>query len=179
MIKAIVCCAKDYGIGKANGLLFAIPADMKHFRETTKGNVCVFGYNTYMSLQKRPLPKRLNLVLWDKASGEFNDLEGAITYNNLNQLIHFINTISKVMDVYICGGAMLYGYFIEHQLVDEVDITFVDAIDPETTAFFPKLEKYGYQVRDRESYHKDETTNGYSISKQIWVKASQESELIR
>ena len=42
MIKGIVCVsAINWGIGKNNGLLFNIPADMKFFRETTKHNIVV------------------------------------------------------------------------------------------------------------------------------------------
>ena len=36
-MKAIVVVDKNWGIGKNNDLLFRLPADMKHFRETTSG----------------------------------------------------------------------------------------------------------------------------------------------
>ena len=40
-MKTIVAVDKKWGIGKANDLLFSIPEDMKHFRETTKGKTVV------------------------------------------------------------------------------------------------------------------------------------------
>ena len=58
MVKGIVCVDKNWGIGKANGLLFKLPADMKFFKEITKHNIVVMGYSTYLSLPKRPLPDR-------------------------------------------------------------------------------------------------------------------------
>ena len=175
MIKGIVCVAKDYGIGKANGLLFNIPADMKHFRTATTGNICVFGYNTYMSLPKRPLKNRVNIVLWDKAPLPVETKDGAIFFNNFETLLNFVKILSKEYDVYICGGAGVYAAFLDYY--DVVDITFVDAIDEEATAFFPNLVKNGYIKAEAEPYYKDESTNGYSISKQLWVRPVEESEM--
>ena len=48
-MKAIVVVDKNWGIGKNNDLLFRLPADMKHFRETTSGKVVVMGSNTLLS----------------------------------------------------------------------------------------------------------------------------------
>ena len=48
-MRAIVVADKHWGIGKKNDLLFHLPADMKHFRETTAGKVVVMGSNTLAS----------------------------------------------------------------------------------------------------------------------------------
>ena len=145
MIKGIVCCAKDWGIGKQNGLLFDLPADMKFFRETTKGHVCVFGYSTYLSLSKKPLPHRVNIVLWDQASS-IDCLEGAITFNNFDALLNFVKILAKEYDVFVCGGASIYRLFLPYY--DEILVTVVYKIDQEATAFFPNLE-------ENESYYID------------------------
>ena len=50
MIKLIVCSDINGGIGRNNDLLFNIKEDMKFFREMTKGNIIVMGYNTWLSL---------------------------------------------------------------------------------------------------------------------------------
>ena len=139
MIKGIVCVAKDWGIGKANGLLFNLPADMKFFRETTKHNVVVMGYSTYLSLPKRPLPNRVNVVLWDKAPLPVETKEGVIFFNNFEALLSFVKILSKEYDVFICGGASVYKLFLPYY--DEVLVTKVDAEDKEATAFFPNLDK--------------------------------------
>ena len=138
MIKGIVCVAKDWGIGKANGLLFNLSADMKFFRETTKHNVVVMGYSTYLSLPKRPLPNRINVVLWDKATS-LDCLDSCITFNTFKPLLNFVNILSKEYDVFICGGASVYKLFLPYY--DEVLVTKVDAEDKEATAFFPNLDE--------------------------------------
>lgn len=167
MIKGIVCAAKDFAIGKNNGLLFDIPADMKHFKEATTGNICVFGYNTYMSLPKRPLKNRVNVVLWSGATS-LDCLPGAIAFSDFGALLSFIKIMAKEYDVYICGGASVYEAFLPYY--DEIDITFVDATDEEATAFFPDLEKNGFKKAKAEPYSSNEHTNGYSISKQLWIR---------
>ena len=64
-MKAIVVVDKNWGIGKNNDLLFRLPADMKHFRETTSGKVVVMGSNTLLSFPEgKPLKNRTNIVLW-------------------------------------------------------------------------------------------------------------------
>jgi len=167
MIKGIVAVASDWGIGKANGLLFDIPADMRHFRETTSKNICVFGYSTYMSLKKRPLPNRINVVLWDKAES-LDCLEGCITFNKFDELLTFVKIIATNYDVYICGGASIYQLFLPYY--DQILVTRVDAKDKDATAFFPDLTKNNYKLDKAEPYYIDEDTNGYSISKQVWIK---------
>ena len=177
MIISIVCCAKDYGIGKANGLLFDIPADMMHFRKETTGKICVFGYNTYMSLPKRPLKNRVNIVLWDKATS-MDCLPGAITFNDFKVMMNFIQILAKEYTVYICGGAGVYAATLPY--VDLVDITFVDAIDKEATAFFPDLKKNNFELASAEPYNIIEGslgTNGYAISKQLWTRVAPEMEM--
>lgn len=173
MIIGIVATARDWAIGKVNKetgkgeLLFNIPADMQHFKEATSGNICVFGYNTYMSLPKRPLKNRVNIVLWDKAPS-IDCLDGAITFNNFEQLVKVLKILATQYTVYICGGAGVYKAFLPYY--DEIDITFVDAIDSEATVFFPNLEAAGFKVKTTEPYFKNSSTNNYTISKQIWIK---------
>ena len=165
MIKGIVCVAKDWGIGKANGLLFNLPADMKYFRETTKHNVVVMGYSTYLSLPKRPLPSRVNVVLWDKATS-IDCLEGAITFNNFESLLSFVKVLSKEYDVFICGGVSVYKLFLPYY--DEVLVTKVDAEDPEATAFFPNIdEDPRFKVGTEIAFIED---NGYKLKFLVYNK---------
>ena len=63
-MRAILHADNNWGIGKANGLMFKIPADMKFFKETTTGNVVVMGSNTLKSFPGgKPLKDRLNIEI--------------------------------------------------------------------------------------------------------------------
>ena len=144
MIKGIVAVSRDWAIGKVNKetgvgqLLFNLPEDLNYFREKTSHNIIVMGKATYDSLPKKPLPNRVNIVLWDKATS-LDCLEGCITFNTFEQLLNFVKILAKEYDVYICGGASVYRLFLPYY--DEVLVTKVDAEDKEATAFFSNLDK--------------------------------------
>ena len=48
----IVAVDKNWAIGKDNRMMWSIPADMKFFRETTKGNIVIMGRKTLESFLK-------------------------------------------------------------------------------------------------------------------------------
>ena len=82
-MRAIVVVDKNWGIGKKNDLLFRLPADMKHFRETTEGKTVVMGSNTLLSFPGgKPLKNRTNIVLWP--GGE--EREGCTVVHSLQEL---------------------------------------------------------------------------------------------
>lgn len=56
-MRQIVVVDQHWGIGKKNDLLFSLPADMKHFRETTSGKVVVMGSNTLLSFRRKTFKK--------------------------------------------------------------------------------------------------------------------------
>ena len=160
MIKGIVAVDRNWAIGKVNKetgigqLLFNIPEDLKYFKEKTNHNIVVMGYSTYLSLPKKPLPNRVNVVLWDKAQLPVETKDGAIFFNNFEALLSFVKILSKEYDVFICGGASVYRLFLPYY--DEVLVTKVDAEDKEATAFFPCLD-------ESESYYLDkELSSGIS-----------------
>ncbi len=63
MVSIIVAIASNYAIGKNNDLLWHISEDLKFFKRTTSGHPVVMGYNTFLSIGARPLPKRRNIVV--------------------------------------------------------------------------------------------------------------------
>lgn len=119
MIKMIVCTDINGGIGRENDLLFNIKEDMKFFKETTTGHKIVMGYNTWLSLPKKPLPNRENYVLYD---GD-EDIEGATVLRSLEEVFE----LGKIFDVFIIGGAMVYNSIIHSGMLDEAYITHVFA----------------------------------------------------
>jgi len=148
MIKAIACVDKNFGLGKKNGLLFNLKADMKFFRETTDRNVVVFGENTFLSLPgQKALKNRVNIVLCP----EGHEYEDCVCIHTLEDLIGTVRLISAVQDVFICGGGMLYKSMLPY--CDEVLLTKVDAEDKEATVFFPNID----ENKDFELIYESET----------------------
>ena len=136
MVKAIVCVGKNWEIGKKNGLLFHIKADMGFFRTTTENCIVVMGENTLLSFPgSKPLKNRVNIVLCP----EGHEYEDCICYHDFDELVKAIQALGKILPVFIIGGAMFYKSMLPY--CDEVYVTKVNAEDKEATAFFPNLDK--------------------------------------
>ena len=153
-MKAIVAVDKKWGIGKRNGLLFELPADMKFFRETTSGKVVVMGSNTLKSFPGgKPLKNRINVVLYPE--GEKRD--DCIVVGSMDELKSELKKY-ETEDVFVIGGAMFYKTMLPY--CSEVLVTKVDA-DGEAEVFYENLdEKSEWKC----VYESEETeTNGYKI----------------
>ena len=153
-MRAILHADKEWGIGKANGLMFTIPADMKFFREKTSGNVVVMGSNTLKSLPGgRPLKNRINIVLWPDGENR----EDCIVVRSLEELFSQIKKYEKDR-VYVIGGAMMYKTLLPY--CEEVLVTKVDAVGG-ADAYFENLDKNPDFVLAHVSDPVE--TNGYTV----------------
>lgn len=146
MIKIIAAVNNLNFIGKNNNLIFTDKTDMQHFKNTTTGGIVVMGYNTFLSLNSKPLPNRLNIVLTNK------DLYNLST----NQLV-FTNSIDFVLDlaiendVWIIGGGEIYKQFINY--CQELVLTEVDD-NTVGDVLFPQFNKADYTYTLLEKYDK-------------------------
>ena len=136
MIISILSADKKWGIGRKNGLLFTLPADMKFFRTTTLGHVVAMGENTLLSFpNSKPLKNRTHIVLSADKSHEY---EGVINVHTFDEFLKIIDEYSKNEDVYIIGGASIYNQMIPY--VDKVLLTKVDS-DGGAEVFFHNLDE--------------------------------------
>lgn len=124
MIKMIVCSDALGGIGANNDLIYNIKEDMKFFRETTSGSIVVMGYNTWLSLPRKPLPKRINYVLYDGEEDVVEESENVHLLRDIDEVLE----LGKENDIFIIGGAMLYNTMIDNDLIDEAYITIVSEV---------------------------------------------------
>ena len=152
-MKAILHADKNWGIGRDNGLMFRLPADMRFFKETTTGNVVVMGANTLRSFPKGPLPNRTNIVL----SRTLEEGEGYIVVRSEEELVSIVENYPKE-SVYLIGGASLYRKFFP--LCEEILLTKVDA-DGGADAFVENLDENADFVKISESEPVE--TNGYTV----------------
>ena len=134
MISMIASVGKNNELGKKNGLVWRISADMKYFKNTTMGHKVIMGYNTYKSLPG-DLPGREIIVL------SYNKVDG-----NVETVYSIDEVLNKYLDskeeVFICGGASLYNQFIKY--ADRLYLTEIMATDSEADTFFPKFNKRKY-----------------------------------
>lgn len=153
-MKAILHADKNWGIGKNNGLMFSIPADMKFFREQTLGKVVVMGLNTLNSFPGgRPLKGRTNIVL--TTSGITR--EGCVMVNGLRALFGELKKYDTD-SVYVIGGAKTYEALLPY--CSEVLVTKVDAVGDADTFFENLDENKDFQLVNSSA---PVETNGYTI----------------
>lgn len=124
MIIGIVAIDKNFAIGKDGKLPWHYSADLKFFKEMTKGNVVVMGAKTWASL-RGPLPDRLNLVL-----SRSDDLELAPDVIQCESW-HEIGELEIAdKDIYVIGGARTYAGLaavIDRWIVTEIPIEVENA----------------------------------------------------
>ncbi|OGI71374.1 hypothetical protein A3B84_00750 [Candidatus Nomurabacteria bacterium RIFCSPHIGHO2_02_FULL_35_13] len=173
MISIISAIGKNNEIGKKNELLWNLPADMKHFRETTSGHTVAMGQKTFESIG-RPLPKRRNIILTKDISFNIKELEIVHSLEEFDDLLkktslgHSLTGEARPdEEVFIIGGAQIYKLFIEK--ADKLYITHVDAEFSDADAFFPVIDEKIWQKNKSEKYSKD-ILNKYDLEFVEYIK---------
>ena len=137
----IVAVSLDYAIGKDNKLLFRLPTDMVFFKEKTMGKVVVMGEKTYLSLPKRPLLNRINIVLSDNPNFV---ADGAIVVHTLDDLFKELKKY-RSEDIFVCGGASIYNLLMNY--CDTAYVTKVEKIVDADT-YIDDIEKRGFVLKE-------------------------------
>jgi len=165
ILSIISAIGRNNEIGKANTLLWDLPADMKHFKETTSGHTVVMGQRTFESLGKsstgelgKPLPKRRNIIITLDKSFRREGIEIVNSVEELEEL--FKNTTSKDEEVFIIGGGQIYKLFIDK--ADKLYITHVDISYPDADTFFPVIDMTKWKKTKIENHLKDDE-NVYNL----------------
>ena len=131
----IVAVDENWAIGKDNGLLVSIPADMKFFRETTTGKVVVMGRKTLESFPNGlPLKKRTNIVLTGNPDYQVKD---AIMVHSVPGLLRELEKYHSE-DVYVIGGSSVYQELL--LLCDTAHVTKIRH-SYEADTWFPNLDE--------------------------------------
>ena len=121
-------------IGKASGLPWHIPEDLKHFRLLTQGSVVVMGRKTYNSLPYGPLKNRMNVVLSREPGLESqNDNLIFVTMENIFHVLDEYKRENK--KIFIIGGSDIYKLFWDHCTTIHITHVLDDTVEGDT--FFP------------------------------------------
>jgi len=146
MISIIAAIGKKNELGKKNALLWSLPADMKHFRETTKGHTVIMGQKTFESIG-RPLPNRRNIVLTQDKDLKIDGVEIVYSPEEVE------NLLDKDAENFVIGGGMIYKLFIDR--ADKLYITHVNASFSDADTFFPEIIPVVWNEISHEEHKKD------------------------
>ena len=152
-ISIIVAMAANRVIGQDNGLPWHLPADLKHFKETTMGKPILMGRKTWESIG-RPLPGRTNIVITrDSAYAA----EGCVVVSSIAAAMAAAGEQDEVM---VIGGAELYRQVLP--CADTIYLTRIHAsIEGDTR--FPEIPDSEWHQLERVDYEADEK-NGHDYS---------------
>lgn len=112
-MKLILACDIKGGIGYKNKLPWdKIQGDLPRFKKLTENKVIVMGRHTWESLPKKPLQKRINIVI----SNTLKELDDAIVLPNIGRL-------KGAEDVWVIGGNKLVQSIWDN--ISEIHLTLV------------------------------------------------------
>lgn len=112
-MKLILACDIKGGIGYKNKLPWdKIQGDLPRFKKLTENKVIVMGRHTWESLPKKPLQKRINIVI----SNTLKELDDAIVLPNMGRL-------KGAEDVWVIGGNKLVQSVWDN--ISEIHLTLV------------------------------------------------------
>ncbi len=146
MISLIAAIGKNNELGKNNTLLWHMPADMKFFRDTTRGHTVIMGRKTFESL-KGPLPNRKNIVITRDKSYISHGV------NVVHSLQEALKESGVKDEVFIIGGAEIYKQAMDY--ADRLYITHIDAEDKKADTFFPEIIPLVWNETSHQEHKKD------------------------
>lgn len=146
---SLICALAENGaIGLRGGLLYRLPADLKHFKQLTVGHTVLMGRKTFESLPKGALPDRRNLVVSRQpgyaAPGieVFASIEEALAACAADEV------------VFAMGGESVYAAALP--LAADLYLTHIHATPAEADTFFPACDLAQWKLLESERHEADE-----------------------
>jgi dihydrofolate reductase len=158
-LSLIAAIGQNNELGKDNKLLWDMPADMKHFRDTTRGKAVIMGRKTHESIG-RPLPNRRNIVVTRDMNYQKEGIE--VVHSMEEALALFAGSDEEVFDI---GGAEIYSMgmpFANRLYITHINQSF------EADTFFPPIDASWKKVSVEE--HPADIENPYPYTFTIYEK---------
>lgn len=157
----IVAISENNAIGKSGDLLCHLPNDLKYFKQLTTDATVVMGKNTFLSLPRRPLPNRRNIVLTRDTAFAYENTEVAHSIEELRLMLH------EQENVFIIGGGKVYEQFLP--IVDKLYITHIHHSWEDADTFFPAINPAVWQCISEE-YHDIDERHAYAYTFAVYTK---------
>lgn len=158
-LSIIVAMSRNGVIGRGNRMPWHLPADLKHFKDTTMGHAIIMGRKTFESIG-RPLPGRRNIVITHRQDYQ---APGCEVVHSLEQALGLLDDDEEA---FIIGGATLYQQALP--LADRLYITRIDAV-VEGDIYFPNLDWTQWRLIDRRSHPADER-NAFDLVFEVYER---------
>lgn len=101
ILSIIVASSENNVIGRDNGLIWHLSADLKRFKMLTTGHAIIMGRKTFESIGKA-LPNRRNIVISQNPAFHAEGCEVADSIDNALELV------AGESEVFVIGGGTIY-----------------------------------------------------------------------
>ena len=164
LIAAWSQCQGKYVIGNDNTIPWRCSSDLKHFKETTLNSIIIYGHNTFLSLNKRPLPLRTNVILTKNNLNNYIQEQETTCNYAYGQTTYFFPTLEDALKMFakdtrkkfICGGRQIYKEALEKDLINTCIISEMKQEYP-GNVYFPNEaiktdRKWNLDIQDKGDY---------------------------
>lgn len=149
MTLSIICAlTENNAIGLNGGLLYHLPADLRHFKTLTTGHAIIMGRKTFESLPNGALPHRRNIVITRQKNFTAPGVE---VCHNLEEAI---SSCKDDNEAFIIGGESIYAAAMP--LADRLCLTHIHATPQEADTFFPSYNEEDWELESMEHHNPDE-----------------------
>jgi dihydrofolate reductase len=137
----VLARASNGVIGRDGGMPWHIPADLRHFKQITKGRPMIMGRKTFDSLPGI-LEGRRHIVLTRDTAWEE---DGAEVAHSVEEALKLANG----PHVCVIGGTEIFQLFLK--LADRIELTEI-AAEPDGDTWMPAFDKGDWQEVAREAH---------------------------
>lgn len=134
IISIIVAKGLNNQIGYKNSVPWKLSDDLSNFKELTTNHTILMGRKTFESIGK-PLNNRKNIMISKSYTKNINDID---IFSSIRDAVNFVYNTGET-ELFICGGAKIYEYFLKNNLCSKIYLTIVDYNGIADT-FFPKFD---------------------------------------
>ena len=168
-LELLVAVAENEVIGRANGLPWRLPDDLKRFKRMTLGKPVLMGRKTYESIGKA-LPERQNLVMSRTASPRVSDsasppeLSAAFAPPDAQVIANLpaaLEAAAHASVLMVIGGGEIYAQTLPH--AHRIHLTLVHTRVPDGDAFFRGWQGPQFRQVDIE-YHAADARHAHPFS---------------
>tara|TARA_B110000977_G_scaffold84695_1_gene113098 strand:+ start:10837 stop:11334 length:498 start_codon:yes stop_codon:yes gene_type:complete len=156
MFNIIIAIDEKYGIGQNNKLPWKCKSDLKHFKETTLGQILIVGRKTWESMPQKNILRNRNVIVVS------NTLQNNIGVHISHSLQEALNTAYqfkfKDQNVFVIGGVKLYEEAISHNDLECIHLTNVyGTYDCDTFALFLKKTLESFSLFESKEHNECKT----------------------
>lgn len=162
-LSSITAISENHVIGRDNALIWHVPGDLKHFKDTTMGKPMIMGRKSFEALGNRPLPGRDHIIISRNDPPENSVQERVSWVKTIDEGIAKARTLHDE-EIFITGGGEIYKQTID--LLDRLYLTIIHRTY-EGDTFFPEITWDDWTITEETRYEGDPAYTIYILDRKV------------